>query len=322
VVESHDHTLLIGGARLMIKQAAIRSARRLLAEWGRAAGLGGEWWDYAPEYRAAKAELLGQADAAIAQRVATGLWVKEAWSEYTAREFSGEEADVIASHFQTGGVKQRRLMDWYLGEFVQFYYTFTDRFDYEVMETRDQLSSLQKEALARIPTEDVNFSSRNPEAFAFIACSPDGPYCPGLQYWKMLAIPLLGALPPHGDTSADRGADARAPPRGGCADRAFKARTKAGPPRQPGLTGSARKPDRHEARMAVRRALRCLGLPCAWIDPAPRRVASRAASGGTPSTIKGGNVMTNPLDSLWGTVIAGLVITLVLYVVVRLAIGG
>jgi hypothetical protein len=30
----------------------------------------------------------------------------------------------------------------------------------------------------------------------------------------------------------------------------------------------------------------------------------------------------NPLDSLWGTVIAGLVITLVLYYVVRLAIGG
>jgi hypothetical protein len=30
----------------------------------------------------------------------------------------------------------------------------------------------------------------------------------------------------------------------------------------------------------------------------------------------------NPLDSLWGTVIAGLVITLVLYVIVRLAIGG
>jgi hypothetical protein len=32
--------------------------------------------------------------------------------------------------------------------------------------------------------------------------------------------------------------------------------------------------------------------------------------------------MNNPLDSLWGTVIAGLVITLVLYIVVRLAIGG
>jgi hypothetical protein len=32
--------------------------------------------------------------------------------------------------------------------------------------------------------------------------------------------------------------------------------------------------------------------------------------------------MSNPLDSLWGTVITGLVITLVLYVIVRLAIGG
>jgi hypothetical protein len=76
VVESHDTTLLVGGAKLMIKQAAIRSARKLLTEWGRAAGLGGEWWDDAPEYRAAKAELLGLADAAIAQRVAPGVWVK------------------------------------------------------------------------------------------------------------------------------------------------------------------------------------------------------------------------------------------------------
>jgi hypothetical protein len=32
--------------------------------------------------------------------------------------------------------------------------------------------------------------------------------------------------------------------------------------------------------------------------------------------------MNNPLDSLWGTVITGLVITLVLYIIVRLAIGG
>ena len=30
----------------------------------------------------------------------------------------------------------------------------------------------------------------------------------------------------------------------------------------------------------------------------------------------------NLLDSLWGTIIAGLVITLILYVIVRLAIGG
>jgi hypothetical protein len=112
VVESHDRTLLIGGGTLMIKQAAIRSARKLLGEWGREAGLGGEWWDTAPQYRAAKAELLQIADGIIARRYSSGVWLKEAWSEYTARELDAEQADTIATHFQTeGGQKLRMLMD-------------------------------------------------------------------------------------------------------------------------------------------------------------------------------------------------------------------
>lgn len=32
--------------------------------------------------------------------------------------------------------------------------------------------------------------------------------------------------------------------------------------------------------------------------------------------------MKNPLDSLWGTVISGLVLTLVLYNIVKFALGG
>ena len=32
--------------------------------------------------------------------------------------------------------------------------------------------------------------------------------------------------------------------------------------------------------------------------------------------------MKNPLDSLWGTVISGLVLTLILYVVVKAALGS
>lgn len=32
--------------------------------------------------------------------------------------------------------------------------------------------------------------------------------------------------------------------------------------------------------------------------------------------------MKNPLDSLWGTVITGLVLTVILYVIVRSMIGG
>jgi hypothetical protein len=46
--------------------------------------------DDAPQYRAAKAELLKSADAIIERRYASGVWLKEAWSEYTAKELNGE----------------------------------------------------------------------------------------------------------------------------------------------------------------------------------------------------------------------------------------
>ncbi len=32
--------------------------------------------------------------------------------------------------------------------------------------------------------------------------------------------------------------------------------------------------------------------------------------------------MNNPLDSLWGTVILGLILTLILHIVVKLGLGG
>jgi hypothetical protein len=195
VVDSHDTQLLLGGGQLMLKQAAIRSARKLLAQWGRENGLGGEWWDTAPEYAAAKAELLALADAIIARRYASGAWLRESWSEYTAREFDGEEADTLATHFQTeGGQQLRMLMDWYLGEMVLFNYTFTDRFEYELKESEAELRALQQAAQKRIPREDIEFTSRYPDTFRFIACSPDSRYCPSIKYWKMLIYPLLGEV--------------------------------------------------------------------------------------------------------------------------------
>jgi hypothetical protein len=200
VVESHDRTLLLGGGTLMIKQAAIRSARKLLGEWGREAGLGGEWWDTAPQYRAAKAELLQVADGIIARRYASGVWLKEAWSEYTARELDAEQADTIATHFQTeGGQKLRMLMDWYMGEMVLFNYTFTDRFEYELKDAERELLALQREAQKRIPIEDIEFTSRYPDTFRFVACGPDSPYCPSLKYWRMLIYPLMGEIIRHID---------------------------------------------------------------------------------------------------------------------------
>src|SRR3954462_7545672 len=151
VVESHDKTLLLGGGKLMIKQAAVRSARKLLREWGKEAGLAGEWWDDAPEYRAAKAELLGLADSTIARTYDSGAWLNEVWYQYTAKELEGEEADSIAEVFKTeGGRKVRMQMDWYLGEMILFNYTFTDRFEYELADAERELKALQIEAQKRL----------------------------------------------------------------------------------------------------------------------------------------------------------------------------
>ena len=198
VVDSHDNVLILKGGELMVRQQAVRAAQKLLSQWGREQELGMLWWEDRPEWQAAKAEMLAAADEVLRQRFIEDAWLKRIWTQYTMENFSGEQASVIANHFETeGGIAQRRLIDWYLGETTLFYYTFTDRFDYETKETQAQLKSLQKAALSRIPVEDVHFSKRHPEAFAFIACSPDSEYCPGLHYWKMLTIPLMGAVFRH-----------------------------------------------------------------------------------------------------------------------------
>ncbi len=198
VVDSHDNVLILKGGELMVRQQAVRAASKLLSKWGRDEKLGMLWWEDRPEWQAAKSEMLAAADEVLKKRFIEDAWLKRIWTKYTLENFSGEQASVIANHFETeGGIKQRRLMDWYLGETTLFYYTFTDRFDYETKETQDQLMSLQKAARSRIPVEDVHFSKRNPEAYAFIACSPDSEYCPGLHYWKMLTIPMMGAVFRH-----------------------------------------------------------------------------------------------------------------------------
>ncbi len=195
LVDSHDKTLLLGGGKLMVRQSAIRSARKLLGEWGREAGLHGEWWDTAPEYRAAKAELLKSADAIMAAEYDSGVWLKQTWTQYASRELDGEEADTVATHFQSeGGQKLRMLMDWYLGEMVLFNYTFTDRFEYELQDSERELRALQQETQKRIPRENIEFTSRYPDTFRFVACSPDSRYCPSIKYWKMLIYPMMGEV--------------------------------------------------------------------------------------------------------------------------------
>jgi hypothetical protein len=189
IVESHDFSLALGAGRLFLKQNTLRAARKLLAEWGREAELGPGWNARAPQWRAAEAALVARAGEISARRFDDGAWLKEAWSARSAELLSGEEADVVARHFATeGGRMQRMLLDWYMGETVLFIYTFTDRIQYDVQGAEKEMRALQQVAQARIPTEDIEFATKYPEAFNFVA------YGPGLKYLKMLAIPLTGDI--------------------------------------------------------------------------------------------------------------------------------
>jgi hypothetical protein len=50
--------------------------------------------------------------------------------------------------------------------------------------------------------------------------------------------------------------------------------------------------------------------------------AIRGNNGGGIATKPKGDHMKNPLDSLWGTIISGVVLTLILYYVVKLLLGS
>src|SRR5262249_33301803 len=185
VVDSHDFTLVLGVGRFYLKQCAIKSARRLLVQWGHEAALPPGWNLDAPQWQQAEAILLRRAAALQAERFDHRAWISETWSQYVSAKFSGEQADVIATHFQTeGGRLQRQLLDWYMGETMLFNYGFTDRLDSTLRGSEAELLELQRATHARLPVEDIYFSSKYPDAFNFVAKGT------GFEYAKMLSIPL------------------------------------------------------------------------------------------------------------------------------------
>ena len=195
VVESHDQTLILKGGDLMVRQQIVKAAKLFVLRWGRERGLGDAWWEDKQDYQQAVDELLRIGDQIMLEKFESGAWLTNIWTEYTAKNFTGEQASAIAEHFKTEyGMVQRRLMEWYLGETTLFYYTFTDRWDYRLEETRKQLEALQREARTRVPNDKLSWKAGEKEAYTFIACSPDSEYCPGVKYWKMLAIPMMGAV--------------------------------------------------------------------------------------------------------------------------------
>jgi hypothetical protein len=167
-----------------------------------------------PEWNAAETALTSNVDSAIATRIGAGWQFRTIWSEITIAALDGEEADVVASHFESdAGKEQLAMMDWFLSEMVLFRYTYTNRFQYDLEGAEREQKALQDIAVPKIPKKDneLEFSKRNPEAFQFIACSPDSRYCPGVKYAKLVASRVLSGVVQHIDAvMADIEANVRA----------------------------------------------------------------------------------------------------------------
>jgi hypothetical protein len=202
VAAVHDISMMVGTAHLMLKQAGIRAARNLLAEMGKAERLGKAWQRGVPEWNAAEAVLMSDVDTTIAARIGDGWEFRSVWSEVTVASLDGEEADVVATHFESeAGREQLAMMDWFLSEMVLFTYVYSNRFQYDLEGAEREQKALQDISVPKIPKKDneLEFSKRNPEAFQFIACSPDNRYCPGVKYAKMVASRVLSGIVSHID---------------------------------------------------------------------------------------------------------------------------
>jgi len=198
LIESHDPALSVNIGRVYVKQAALKAARELLADRGKAAGLGQAWNLESPLWRDAERELMQGVDALIERRVANPVWVKEAWSQLVSEKFNAEQADEVAVHFQTeGGVLQRRVIEWFVGELTLQTYTFTDRMRYGVPGSEAEMKRLQEVTYERIFHGIQDFTSY-PDAVRFASSGP------GVEYFKLMMIQGVHALHVHLENVANQ----------------------------------------------------------------------------------------------------------------------
>jgi hypothetical protein len=194
---SHDPSIVIGVGRVYVKQTALIKARALLAEQGRAAGLGREWNAQQPEWQAAERQLMGEVDLAIASEIEDPAWFRAAWGAQAAAVLDAEEADEIASHFATeGGALQRQVIELLLvGETLVANYTFTDRIRSDVKGAEREMALLQKAWWVSDHRRIYDFTPY-PNAVHFASQDP------GVKYCKMLAIQGIEVVNRHFDAVA------------------------------------------------------------------------------------------------------------------------
>jgi hypothetical protein len=194
---SHDPAIVVGVGRVYIKQLGLNRAREIIAQQGRAAGLGAQWNDGVPEWQDAERRLTAVVDDLIARQVEDPAWLRAAWGREADRVLNAEEADEIATHFATeGGQMQRGVIELLLvGETLVANYTMTDRIRYGVKGAEREMELLQKAWWVNDHRRVYDFTAY-PNAVRFASQDP------GVKYAKMLAMQGIDAVNRHLDAVA------------------------------------------------------------------------------------------------------------------------
>jgi hypothetical protein len=194
---SHDPEIPIAIGRVVVKQAALKAIRVKLVRAGRVAGFGADWNSAAVQWRTAEQQLAKSVDELIALRLQDPTWFREGWARAAAGVLNAQEADEIATHFQTeGGREQRVVVELLLiGETVLANYTFTDRIDYGMKGSEAEIRSLQDSWWAHEPFRERELS-RHPNVVRFAGENP------GIKYTRMLAIQGVEVITRQIDSTA------------------------------------------------------------------------------------------------------------------------
>lgn len=191
---SHEPDVPLSVGRLAVRQAGIVAARALLAQRGKEAGLDPGWNPSAAEWRAAEARFRAIVDDVITRGIEDQSWLLAIWAEQAARVLNAEEADEIATHFDTpvGGEQREVIEIKVVGELMLASYTFTDRINNTIAGAEPEFSQMQQVWADREPFRVRNFDG-DPGAARFASRNP------GVKYVKMLATQGVDAMVRHVD---------------------------------------------------------------------------------------------------------------------------
>ena len=197
LMANHDPQIAIAIGRVVVKQAGLKAIRTKLAREGRAAGFGPDWNAGAAQWQAAENQLRKIVDDLMAARLSDAAWFREGWARAAAGVLNAEEADEIATHFETeGGREQRVVVELLLiGETVLANYTFTDRIDYRMQGSEAEILNLQDAWWAREP-----FRARDLSRYANVVRFAGEN--PGIKYTRMLAIQGIEVITQRIDRTA------------------------------------------------------------------------------------------------------------------------